>query len=54
MDKEFIFSTKIQSEWEEIINVSDLNKSLEYLKGSQDKILFATLDINLFYYIKNF
>lgn len=51
MDKEFIFSTEIKDEWKENIEKLGLNQALEYLKDSQDKILFAILDINSFYYV---
>ena len=51
MDKEFEFSTGLTSEWEEIVMTLNLGDALEYYKDSQDKILFAILDINFFYYI---
>ncbi len=51
MNEEFEFSTVLLPEWKEIAKTLNLGEALEYLNDSQDKIVFAILDINFFYYI---
>ena len=47
----FEFSKVVYPEWKEIMKTLNLKESLEYLRDSQDKILFAILDMNFFYHI---
>jgi hypothetical protein len=47
------FTSKILPEWEKALQRHNATDALDYLKYSQEKIVFSILDLNAFYYVLN-